>query len=272
MNNIEFIFFDNKDSEVVIRQLMGIHETPLATRPAVYVILNEATGKFYVGQTHNLRTRVTQHRGELKRNTHKNIYLQKEYTECKTADQSFVLHAKYTATPEHALACEEEMLLALHGRLYCLNRASAKSAIGCGYDNTEGIRKITEWSRSPENRRWKSELSKEFSKTEVGKEQFRQVHLAISKPVTINGIFYNRISEAMKEIGVSHARIRFEMNRQKSNEITMEFTSSLIKSVVIFGTVFPTFTAAFKKLKISGLSLRHRLNSNLPEWKDYQWV
>ncbi|MBB5180321.1 group I intron endonuclease [Planomicrobium koreense] len=54
----------------------------------IYLILNTATGKYYVGETVNLNRRRIGHFSELRRNIHRNDHLQKSFN--KYGEESFV--------------------------------------------------------------------------------------------------------------------------------------------------------------------------------------
>ena len=72
--------------------------------PGIYTITNTTTGRVYIGQTTNFRTRWMNHRRELRNGTHRNIYLQNAWVKYGEAAFEFAIHTDMSAVPQEKLA------------------------------------------------------------------------------------------------------------------------------------------------------------------------
>ncbi len=83
--------------------------TPIQQKTGVYVILNRANGKQYVGSAAvSLRGRWCNHRSSLRRNCHSNCHLQSAWN--KYGEQQFVFLVLAYCEPDKCIAIEQEFI------------------------------------------------------------------------------------------------------------------------------------------------------------------
>lgn len=109
---------------------MALKEQMIA---GVYRIQNSVSGKFYIGSSKNIRTRILQHKATLKRGKHQNQHLQNSWT--KYGESAFAFTTVLICAPEQVRFYEQ---LLLDGLLPEYNQTtSAFSGIPIGSVLTE---------------------------------------------------------------------------------------------------------------------------------------
>ena len=85
----------------------------------LYKIVNKTNGKFYVGSTTNIIERFYNHRSQLNRNIHDNLYLQRSWNKYGKDNFDFIILKE---CEEKDLITEEQKELNTHfGKDYCYN-------------------------------------------------------------------------------------------------------------------------------------------------------
>lgn len=146
----------------------------------IYKIVNTLNGKYYIGSSQNIKTRIRKHFELLKRNVHHSIYLQNSYN----------LHGKNVYECCLIECCDVNDLINVEQNyldgiddwslVYNIN----KTATGGGYD----------LSIHPNE----TEIRERMSKANTGKH---------TKPYFINDIKYDTLQEGANELGVDFSTI-----------------------------------------------------------------
>lgn len=214
--------------------------------PAAYALLHQASGKAYVGSTHNLYLRMQQHRFHLKEGDHKNRHLQEAY------NQSPELSVRYTKTTSKAdaVAIEQQLLNDLFpsGKLFNISPDAtfANKGVPVSEERKEELRQRTvnqfstqeardrqsqlskekwqdpEYRAKQESRVTPNDVRSEISNTVTAlwqDEQYRRNVLKGQKkrriPVVIHGITYSCRSEAATSLGLTRSQIEYQLLKAK---------------------------------------------------------
>lgn len=223
--------------------------------PAAYALAHQATGQIYVGSTHDLYTRVNQHKTRLAAGTHRNRNLQAAYDQDTRFDLSFVR----TESKEAALEIEQQLLdnLAPSGRL--LNIATDARRAGLGLtiseEQKQKLREANAKQFTEEARARHSEITKAkwqdpvYREKQLGREASEESRVKSSKsvkslwedpeyrakqlatrstpeslaksalkhvtPITLNGKDYPSVSAAARELGIQPGTLHMRLRRER---------------------------------------------------------
>ena len=123
------------------------HEAP--AEPGVYIILNTASMRVYVGQSRNIRGRWRQHRQALRRGTHSNKSLQADWL--AHGEGCFAFHVAALLSPAEALVHERRLTTdAMNGDCYNVSASACpgRSAGAGGAMTQRAIRlKPAQWAK-----------------------------------------------------------------------------------------------------------------------------
>lgn len=228
-------------NDIVLAPLSGKPTRKEHSFPAAYVLTHQKTGMTYVGSTHNLYTRINQHKTRLQAGTHRNPNLQQAFDDDPRFDMGFVR----AENKEEALDIEQKMLDEGHAQGKLLNVAFDARRTGLGVavqDEAKAkLREATNRQFSDDAARQRhSELSKkmwedpEFRAKHVGRERSAESKKAVSeglrqkyiddpdlkvrqglarkKEIVYNGVTYPSVTDASKILGIPtstlHGRIK----------------------------------------------------------------
>lgn len=148
----------------------------------IYLIINKITFDTYIGQTKNIKKRISRHFSDLKRNKHHSIYLQRAYN--KYGKENFVLLEFIKNIDNNIINKLEENLIELFGNYNVSKLASGGDLLS----NHENKKEIISKMRSTILTRY-SNMSSEERK-----------FLSINKMGIKNGMFNKNHTEETKRI------------------------------------------------------------------------
>lgn len=119
-------------------------------RGGVYVITHEPTGLYYVGSSHNVGSRLSNHKGTLGRNQHRNAMLQDAYNKQPCG---LVTWFENTTNREEAYKREQELLDKAINDPLCCNVSRIAESTSAGIAHIKHIQK----SKSELMKKWHSE-------------------------------------------------------------------------------------------------------------------
>jgi group I intron endonuclease len=208
--------------------------TYLQSNPGIYKITSKASGKIYVGCASNVRTRINGHLYDLRKEKHKNSYLQRAWT--KYGEENFVfemiekcditeLHAKehywtnelncfdrsigYNLKPTDPNGCS------IHSeetkeKLRIANKGKKPSAL-C-------IQKLKERTLSPEH--------KELLQRSRELIDFKKVHrLKRGKKIidTTTNRIYNSLAELCEILDIAKSTLGRKLSGKRTNKTTFKY-------------------------------------------------
>ena len=171
----------------------------------VYKILNKVTGDFYIGSTSiSFSRRFTQHKSDLKKNKHRNIYLQRAYNKYGLNNFDFIIVE--IIEDDSKILEREQFYLDLKPK-YNLATIAGNSAKGRKL-SPEEIERIRQrfigkpsWNKGL---KFSSESRKKMSESKKGKTSPNKGKTGISKNQIIrsDGQVYKNPQEAAEILGV----------------------------------------------------------------------
>lgn len=188
----------------------------LDARPGVYTITHSPTGRFYVGSSKKVSTRISGHLSDLRKGSHDNRLLQ----EIVTSTDDLVFTAAYTETVEEARNAEQELLDIYHGQELCCNIGTgSKSLWAAGKVPSEMIDKVRAHATG-------NSYGKGHVVTEEMKEAVRRANTGLKRspetlekmranglrPVVINGVKYDGVEIAAKALGIHPQTLNKRIN------------------------------------------------------------
>lgn len=202
--------------------------------PGAYILTHEPTGRFYIGSSGDLRSRLLDHRRLLIRGVHGNKNLLDCFTEWGDIDIKYELFDFRS----EAYRREDELLGYFHGQPLCCNvgRDPHGAFIGGMPEETKhklrlanlGRRHSDEFKQkcsirltghrlSEETRRRISEanLGKSFS-DEIRLNMREAKTLTAGKSIIIKGIRYRSYAEAVRALGIHESTIRQRVANKSS--------------------------------------------------------
>jgi hypothetical protein len=141
----------------------------------VYKIINTINENYYIGSSHNIKTRIRKHFELLKRNKHHSIHLQNAYN--KYGENVFTVEVLETCDKKNILSVEQKHLDTIFNWKKTYNMS--KRASGNNYNLSQHPHQI--------------EIRKKLSLSIKGKH---------TKPFTINNIRYETLQDAAKIFNV----------------------------------------------------------------------
>jgi len=239
-------------NDIVLAPLSGKPTRKEHSFPAAYVLTHQKTGKAYVGSTHNLYTRINQHKNRLKDGTHRNPNLQKAYDDDPRFDLGFIK----AESKEEALDIEQHLLDSGHsqGRLFNVATDARRTGLGVPVPE-EAKKKLSEAARrqfaDEAARQVQSERSKELWKD----REFRAKHVGRERsPDELEKLAAARTKAWQDE----DSRARLLAHRQ-SLEFRALVATINAKPVTVNGVTYPSNAEAARQLGIKPDALRARL-------------
>jgi predicted GIY-YIG superfamily endonuclease len=167
--------------------------------PGAYIITHLATGSFYIGSTGSLHARKNTHEHTLRRGVHDSRRLQELF------NQSPFMHFSYWIAADKEQALDwEQFLINLHwGNPLLLNCSTCAEfpATGTTYSD-ERRAAMLDYYQSPEGMTKRKKLA--------------EVSAARSRKVSIEGIIYNSVSEAVQKLGLTENCVRERLQTRKN--------------------------------------------------------
>lgn len=180
-------------------------------KPGVYTITHLPTGKFYIGSTGNVSSRISQHVSELIRGKHGNHLLQKVVK----SETEIEVTAIYTDSADKAQQAEQELLDLYHGHDNCCNIGTGSKSLWAEGRFPDEVRKRVSDSLKG-NQNGKGHLVTEEMKDAVrlantglkrSPETIEKMRVNGLKPVAIDGVRYESVSNAAKGLGVHETTV-----------------------------------------------------------------
>ena len=200
-----------------------------------YAIKHVKSGRYYVGSTADIAKRRASHTWRLRSNTHDNALLQEAFND----DAQLEFFTVLADTREDAYNYEQEMIDKYSSDGLLFNKASnARKPSAGARRSQEWIdmlvrlntgRKHTSETRAKMRAAWSAgnrdmskseEFKKKVSKALTGrklqestKEKLRLLATGRSRPVSLGGVVYSGVSEAVKLLGMPENTIRGRMKK-----------------------------------------------------------
>lgn len=228
-------------NDIVLASLSGKPTRKEHSFPAVYVLTHQKTGMAYVGSTHNLYTRVNQHKNRLKDGTHRNSNLQRAYDDDPRFDLGFIK----AASKEEALDLEQYLLDNGHsqGRLFNVATDARRAGLGVPVPE-EAKKKLSEATRrqfaDEAARQAQSDRSKELWKD----PEFRAKHVGRERSVEAK----QSVSEGLRQKYIDDPDLKRRQAESRKKEIIYE------------GVRYPSLVDASRILGIPTTTLHGRIN------------
>ena len=194
-----------------------------SNKSGIYKIVNEISGRFYIGSAKHLKSRYYQHLNSLNKRTHHNKFLQNDFNKCGTSAFTFeVLEAVETYSKEKLLEKEESLLLEFHDeQKLCYNINKYPTSPRSNYRNNNE-------SNAKRSESLKKFYNKQSSKTlkEKSRKRLFEYHSINPTPraktyiqtlVSPNGVLHSNIynlSKFAKDNSLSIAHLHRVMCKQ----------------------------------------------------------
>ncbi|MNM18899.1 GIY-YIG catalytic domain protein [compost metagenome] len=231
--------------------------------PAAYFIRAE-DGRFYVGGTKRIKSRLNQHRGYLRAGTHVNDGLQTLYNTLGEAKLSFWLIP--CTTRDEAQEIEAEILRGNHGHFLCLNISSDPHAPVRGYDRTVAINKIRAYQQSEQGKAVKSAQAKAMWQDADTRNTILE---KLGETITVDGVSYLSVREASRKTGFSIMALR---NHLRDGVVLTEDIKVFRKKISIAGVVYESMEEAARVLGVKSNTLHWRINHTADRWADHFYI
>lgn len=256
----------------------------------LYKIENDITGHFYIGSTLDLATRLSHHFSDLKRGVHACRYLQDNFNEYGYENFSF----GYVEFKKDELYEKEvEELNKFNGNPLLLNSSTENNSWILNEKNAEQVK---EWKiKISEKAKLRIGFNNPFygkSHSDETKRKLRSAHIDKENPncwksIVINGIRYNNLKEASKDVNVSIAtishRVRsnnllfvnwYEYSEEdgfigiKDERVIFEPNSKPSGVYEIEGIIYLSKNDILEKYNLKSSTFIYRLNSkNFEDWR-----
>jgi len=210
--------------------------TYLESTSGIYKIINTVNNKIYVGCASNIRTRINGHLYDLRKNIHKNDYLQKSYNKYGEDVFKFTILEKCKIQDLHK---KEDMWV---NKLKCLNKnigynLKPTDPNGCSIHSEETKHKLHLANKGKKPSFQCLEQARLYFLTDAGKEHvkkareklknvnFYDVNAHKRKKVmdTSNGKIYESLALAAKEYNVPKARLSKYLNGVRTNKTNLKY-------------------------------------------------
>nr|QWL15254.1 hypothetical protein [Ulva rigida] len=186
------------------------------TKSGIYVISCIKKQKYYIGQSQNVTTRLCNHKNKLRRNIHENTQLQSDFNQY--GEQSFIFQKLIFGnglTKQKRLKLETTILLTLD--------SEQRYNVYTNWTKRDGLQELNPFFGKTHNyeARKAQSLAKKGKKSPFkDKHHTNEVNKMLSqinsnktslerrKPVMINFIYYESISEASQKTGLNRRLIR----------------------------------------------------------------
>lgn len=183
-------------------------------KSGIYIISCKEKQKHYIGQSENVVTRLCAHKNKLRRNIHENKQLQSDFN--KFGEQNFLfqkLTFGYGLTKEKRLKLETQILLTLEPEqrynIYT-NWIKKDQTLNpfFGKNHNYEARQAQSFSKKGKPSAFKNKTHSNEIKKMLSQINSNKTNLERRKPVIIDHIYYESISEASKETGLNRRLIR----------------------------------------------------------------
>lgn len=208
---------------------MGRHKIP--KRIGIYTITNIINNKIYVGYSIDLVGRLCDHRTELRKNRHRNDYLQKSWN--LHGEENFLFEILEEC--EEQFLCSQEhywcMMLNTHNEKYGYNlrpthpheknKLCSPESIEKGASKMRGI-PATEKQLECLKKGWDAQKQK----SKLGELKMHPNRLLMNYKKIINndtGQIYNSITEAAKDLDYSFAHLSNMLTGYKTKKINIDY-------------------------------------------------
>jgi group I intron endonuclease len=210
--------------------------TYLQGKPGIYKITNRVNNKIYIGCASNIRTRVNGHLYDLRKNMHKNSYLQKSWN--KYGESMFIFET-------HELCNIEDLHMREHfwvTTLDCLNKSigynlKPTDPNGCSIHSKETREKLRQANKGKRPSQACIEAGKVYNSSElcktnlaIAREKLKTVDFNIvnapkRKKVidTITGQIYESLNYAAQLHNIPKARLSKYLLGTRTNKTNLKY-------------------------------------------------
>ncbi len=253
----------------------------METGNCAYLLTHVPSGKFYVGSTGNIKRRMKEHFGDLKKGNHHCKELQELYNAAPVVKVTMLYIAD---TRDDAFDLEQQLLDIHAAGSLLLNKAKNARKAWLGLNHSpETKSKISNSQLGVKNHSFGRTLSEEH-RSKISKANRGYKHTAAARAKITASKLGKSLSEEHKtklsdaKIGTTHTvESREKMSRSKKgrvltleHRIKLKVANSNRKSflpvrVSVAGVIYPTIAEAARDLGITVIMLRRRLDSTHPK-------
>lgn len=217
----------------------------------VYVIINKENWRYYIGSAKDMSKRWNRHKLDLNRSIHINTHLQSAWN--KSGADNFIFEVLEES--EDYVALEQAYLDACFPfKPYCYNIA---------------------------NKAWapRREISEE-TKLNLSKERKTKTISPTSRPVVVNGAWYDCAAGAARALGMYSATVLHRVKNRSGKFVNYRFADEPeqipnppknARAVIVDGIEYQTIEYASKILKIKVSTLRARVESTSTNFLNYSY-
>ena len=258
----------------------------------VYRILNNLSGRYYIGYSTNIERRFTVHRSKLKQKYHDNIFLQRAYN--LDGEDKFkydIIHV--CDTEEEAKEIELQYLtdLSIRDMLYNLNFNNSGGDLLKNHPNKKEIRnKILNSHRETMSKMTQEERSQKYGKfgeqngmygkthTDEMKKKYSEIHKGNTyrKGKFASNETRQKLSENAKlKIGEKNpffGKHHSEETKQKIGKTKIGVIPTNAIEIMIDDKIYISITEASRQLNISISTILWRLKSKNPKFTNYKYT
>lgn len=180
-------------------------KNPLKNQPAAYVIIHPTTEKMYIGSTGDLSGRCSENLKNLRNNEHKNKPLQENYNKEPLIGIAYVP----CKDVEEAQNIEQHLVKEIYKDNKVFNVAIENTKLtGVGRKLSKEHVDILKQSNinrdvSLDTKEKMRQSKLRYDATEEGKKRIAELAARSSKPITIDNIKYDSISEASRQLNIT---------------------------------------------------------------------
>jgi group I intron endonuclease len=251
----------------------------------IYKIINKTNQKFYVGSSKQIEKRWDSHKGNLRKNTHHNIALQRAWN--KYGESNFKFEIEQTLPKTKILLVEQEWLDEWVGSKQCYNIGATAS----GGDNLTNnpnrekiIEKIRNTLKTQINNMSEDERKEKWGRNGKDNPNWKNGACLFTCPICDKTIkskgrtFKQTCSSCRDRTGKKNpffGKTHSEETREKMRQLSINRGNSCNvqkKKIEIDGIVYDSLGDASRALNVVVGTIYHRLNSPNQKFKGYIYL
>jgi len=239
----------------------------------IYRIKNKVNEKCYYGSSKNIEKRWRTHKNQLRKNAHINTYLQNAW--CKYGEENFVF--------EIIEECDESLLKETEQKYLNINPEYNIGLSASGGDNIsnnpnkntiiENIKKGTKtWRDSLSDEEKKERFSKPLDKNPNWQGGKSFIYCKCGKRIGYGHKYCLKCTPKEKENNPFYGRKHTDEFKKKLSELRKgKYNGNQNKTIIVDDVEYNSYGEASKSLNIPLVTIRWRVLSKNPKYKNYQF-